>query len=400
MDLRNINELGYAAFGQLLDGKADFRILQCEGIVESFSRASLERIFQLPYGLDINSNKEYLSFVKVIAQSGKYGPSEKYIFVMGYRFAGVDKNKRKNYYGACVAYKYTGYVIDAAELLSYLTMVLDLSKSLIVENLALPLKLQEFRGEKREVLFNGLSPKNQYVIPALEVSERIRQAFIEFNYSYPEKLSGMHRLVIALGTEKIQGISPLEIKGIETHFDRIAAGEIDLFAENEIKYKEPEEAENNKIMIENKNDFLIDEAIDSRLKPVIAKLEGLDKRINEKENQSVNRFSIKSLDKVFLSLVVILLIVLFFILREVVSINILTKPAQQQADPKTVKEIERLVLQRIDSLNQAKNQQNIIYIAGKNENLGNVASKFNVSPGQITNKNSQIKAGDTLIIKK
>lgn len=400
MDLRDINELGFAAFGQLLDGKADFRILQTEGILNNFSRENLEKVFQLPYGLDINAGKEYLSFVKLLVQLGKYGPVEKYIFVTGYKYAGVDTNKRKNYYGGCVAFKYEGSVIEPAEILNYLTMILDLSKSLIIDNLPLPLKLQQFKGVKKEISFNGLSTKNHFVISTSQVNDDIKTKFLEYNYNNTGRIAPVHRFILALGSERIQGINSFEIKAIEAGFDKIADGSIDLFTDCGIKLIETSETENNRIMAENKNDSRIDEALNDRLKPVFEKLDTIEKKIEESKSGINTRNSVKSIDKVFLSLIIVLLVVLFFILKEVVLINIVTQPAAQMPDSRTVKEIEKLVSKRLDSLNQAAKEKQIIYVAGKNDNISKVAEMYKVSPEQIINKNSVIKAGDTLIIKK
>ena len=399
MDLRDINELGFACFGQLLDQKADFRILRCEGILNSFSQESLEKIFQLPYGLDINPEKEYLSFVKVAAQSGKYGDTEYYIFITSYKFAGIDINKRKNYYGGCLAYKYSGYVITGNDALHYLSMVLDLSKSLILGNGNLPLQLQSFKGVKKELYFAKLSAHNNYVIPVSYVNDELNIKFIDYNYDHSNELSPMHKFILASGSSRIQGINTYEIKIIETGFDQVVNKNINLFAEKEIKFKEAGQAENNRIMVENKNDNRIDEAMNARLKPVFEKLDSIEQKLSESKNQSA-KIMFKSVDKVYLSLIILLLVVLFFILREVVAINIITKPAEQQVDAKTVQDIEKLVSKRIDSLKLASREQAVIYVASKNDNISKIAEMYKVSPDMIVNKNSAVKAGDTLIIRK
>ena len=44
MDLRETNRLGFAAFGQLLNEKADFRIVGKGGILEGFNNDLLDKI--------------------------------------------------------------------------------------------------------------------------------------------------------------------------------------------------------------------------------------------------------------------------------------------------------------------------------------------------------------------
>jgi len=400
MDIRNIDELGFAVFGQLLNQKADFRILQCEGILKDFDNKNLEKIFQLPYGLDIDSGKEYLCFAKVKAYSGKYGPLEHYIFIVGYKYAGIDVNKRKNYYGGCIAYKYNGYVIKGDESLNYLSMALDLAKSIIVENKPLPLKLQSFNGVKMPVSFEGFSYRNNLVIPAPSAAGELKEQFINFNYVNSRELSGAHRFILALGSGRIQGINGYEIKAIEVSFEQIVEENKNIFSENGIKFIETNMPENGTIMIENKNDARIEEALNTKLKSMYDKIDAIEKKLNEMPVNKTNNGAGKYKDIIFMSLIIILLGLLAVIFYEVIGINIITKPAQQQLNSGIERDIEKITVRKIDSLNQAEKLNEVIYVAGKNENISKIAGMFKVVPERIINKNAQVKAGDTLIIKK
>lgn len=400
MDLRDIDELGFASFGQLLNQKADFRILEVEGILKNFNHESLEKIFQLPYGLEINADKEYLSFVKISALSGDYGKAEQYIFIIGYKFAGIDKNKRKNYYGGCLAYKYDGYVIVPAEALSYLSMVLDLSKSLIIENRSIPLKPQSFRGEKKSISFKNLSTQNNFVIFNTLVKDEVKERFIEYNYRHSDELAPVHRLILALGSAPVQKINSFEIKALEVPFEEILKRDAPLFKEKEVKFKEAEETENNKFMLENKNDTKIDDILNSKLKPLNEKLDLIEEQLSKVSRGKRSGVFVRNIDKVFLVLIILLAAALFFVLREVSSITITTKASTQQVDAKTVQDIEKLVSMRIDSISNARKGEPIIYVAGKNDNISRIAEKYKVTPDMIVNKNSSIKVGDTLIIKR
>ncbi len=399
MDIRSINELGFAAFGQLLNHKADFRILQIEGILKSFGKESLEKIFQLPYGLEINPDKEYFSFVKVSAQSGKYGPLEQYILLISYKYAGIDKNKRKNYYGGCLAYKYDGYVITSYDALNYLTMVLDLSKALIVDNRSLPLGLQNFQGIKQDISFKKLSSNNQFVIPSKLSGEEINKKFIEYCYNHSGELSPVHKFILASGCEKIQGVNAYEIKVIEDSFQQVAEGNDRLFADKKVIFKEADETEN-KIMIENKNDSRIEEALNMQIKPLSERLEALEKKIAEISPTGSTGNFIRNTDKIFLALIVLFLIALFFLLQQVNSITISTKPSADQIQSSTKAEIKKLAASKIDSLEQVNKASEITYVAGRNDNISKIADMFKVTPDKVINKNNLVKAGDTLIIRK
>ena len=402
MDLRSINELGFAIFGQLLDQKADFRILQAEGIIKNFNREVLEKIFQLPYGLEISPDREFLSFVKIAAQSGNYGPDENYIFIIGYKFAGIDRNKRRNYYGGCLAYKYNGCVISAPDALNYLSMIMDASKFLVINDKTLPLSLQIFKGVEAKIDFCKASSSNSVVVASDIISDEMNRKFIEYCYSHSIELAPVQRFILASGFDKIQGVNGYEIKVSELQFSEVLEMGMGLFPGKKNIFNEQE---NKKVMLENKNDVRFEEALNSKLSPLNEKIEFLENELSKYKGgggslkQNSGSF-IKNIDKVFLVLIIIILAGLFLVFREIDSLTITTKASMQKLEGTPSKEFKKFISEKIDSLNRVKKDSSVIYVAGKKDDITKIAKMYNVSPQNIYNKNSTIKQGDTLLIKK
>ena len=120
MDLSNINEIGYASFGRLINGKG-FKIFEQNGLFDRIEETHLLKIIQIPQLIRLTENFEIISVVRFMGNE----TNDYYFFFLYYQFAGreISSSKRICYSGAAVCYKYNNYHPSSELLLKVLKTI-------------------------------------------------------------------------------------------------------------------------------------------------------------------------------------------------------------------------------------------------------------------------------------
>jgi len=180
MDIRNSYEIGFATFGLLLNGKG-YKVFNCiEFPIEN--KETIDKILQLPLGIEIKRDAEIYSVVKFESKNTK-----EFIFTfILYKFADLDKDKRASYYASAISFKYSNSLPKALDLLTELEKLNEISKNQLFGNpYELPSKIKlDFQINKTSFKNSDTTKKGYIKRDLLTTDVKIKFFEIAFTNQY------------------------------------------------------------------------------------------------------------------------------------------------------------------------------------------------------------------------